>query len=319
MSDSNWRGVTGTSDAQRPMQQERQHGVNVATPGVLAKLRLSAELVTFSHTVFALPFAFMGMLMAARGLPSLRAILLITAAMVGARTAAMTFNRLADERFDRLNPRTAGRPLPSGRMTRSWAAGMLFLSSALFVGAAAALNTTCLVLSLPALAVILSYSLTKRFTPLTHFHLGTALGLAPIGAWIAVTGSIEPAALVLGLAVALWTAGFDIIYACQDVEFDRKVGLHSLPARAGIAGALAISSILHALMVLALLSLPFLSDLGLAYFAGALAAAAALVVEHRLVRPGDLSRVNAAFFTANGFVSVGLMAATAIDIYLPRL
>ncbi len=282
------------------------------------RLRLSAELVSFSHTIFALPFAFMGMLMAARGLPPLRTILLITLAMVGARTAAMTFNRLADERFDRLNPRTAGRPLPSGRLNRSWAGGLLALSTVVFVVAAGGLNRTCLYLSLPALAVILSYSLTKRFTPLTHVHLGAALGLAPIGAWIAVTGVIEPAAIVLGTAVALWTAGFDIIYACQDVVFDRSAGLHSLPARIGIASALKGSAILHVFMVLALISLPLLSDLGPIYVAGALAAAAALVVEHRLVRPGDLSRVNAAFFTANGFVSIGLLAATAADIFVRR-
>lgn len=282
--------------------------------GLLERLRLSAELVAFRHTVFALPFAFMGMLLAQRGLPGWPVIGLVTLAMVGARTAAMSFNRLADQRFDSANPRTAGRPLPSGRMGRPWAVGLLVASSALFVAAAAGLNRLCLYLSPLALALILTYSLSKRFTPLTHLHLGVALGLAPVGAWIAVTGRIDAAPLILGLAVTLWTAGFDIIYACQDVEFDRKAGLHSLPARLGVAPALKISSILHALMVIALAALPFTTRLSVAYVAGVVAVAVILVVEHRIVRPDDLSRVNAAFFSANGWISVGLLGATLVDL-----
>jgi len=283
------------------------------------RIRLSAELVAFHHTIFALPFAFMGMLLAAGGLPSARTLLLVTLAMVGARTAAMAFNRLADEKFDRLNPRTAGRPLPSGRMSRAWAVGLLAAAAALLVASAAALNPLCLYLSPLALGLILSYSLTKRVTPLTHFHLGASLGLAPVGAWIAVTGSFRMAPLLLGAAVTFWTAGFDIIYACQDVEFDRRTGLHSLPARFGIATALRISSLLHVLMVATLAVLPLAVPLGAAYLAGVAVVGIILVIEHRLVRPDDLSRVNAAFFTANGWVAMGLLAATAADLFLGPL
>jgi 4-hydroxybenzoate polyprenyltransferase len=280
------------------------------------RIRLFGELVAFQHTLFALPFAFMGMLLAAGGVPTPRVVALIALAMVGARTAAMTFNRLADERFDRLNPRTAGRPLPSGRLPRSWAVGLLVASAALFVAAAAGLNRLCLYLSPAALAVILTYSLTKRATALTHFHLGASLGLAPVGAWIAVRGELDAAPLLLGLAVALWTAGFDIIYACQDADFDRTAGLRSLPARAGVARALQVSAVLHLLMLAVLLALPAAIPLGWAYGTGVLAVAAILAFEHAIVRPGDLSRVNAAFFTANGWVSVGLLTATVADLAL---
>jgi 4-hydroxybenzoate polyprenyltransferase len=282
----------------------------------MARARLSAELVTFQHTIFALPFAFMGMLLGAEGLPTPRQIVLITLAMVGARTAAMSFNRLVDHRFDKLNPRTAGRPLPSGRMSKGWAVSLLVLSSALLVAAAAGLNKLCFFLSPVALVIILTYSLTKRFTSLTHIHLGAALGIAPIAAFIAVRGNVEAGPVVLGLAVLFWTAGFDLIYSCQDVDFDRQIGLHSLPARLGIARALKLSSLLHLLMVAALASLPWLLPLGWGYGAGVAAVALLLVYEHRLVKPDDLSRVNAAFFSANGWISVGLLAATAADIWI---
>lgn len=283
---------------------------------VAERLRLSAELVTFQHTLFALPFAFMGMLLAADGQPTLHQGLFITLAMVGARTAAMAFNRLADERFDRLNPRTASRPLPSGRLSRAWAIGLLAAATALFLASAAALNRLCLLLSPLALAIVLTYSLTKRFTTLTHLHLGASLSLAPIGAWIAVTGELALPSIILGSAVMLWTAGFDIIYACQDVEFDQRAGLHSLPARLGIARALRLSSLLHALMVIALLGLPLTLPLGWPYGIGVVVVALILAVEHRLVRPGDLRRVNAAFFAANGWISVGLLVATAVDLFV---
>ena len=282
----------------------------------MGRIRLSAELVAFRHTIFALPFAFMGMLLAAGGVPSPRQIVLVTLAMVGARTAAMAFNRIADERFDRLNPRTAGRPLPSGRMRRPWAVGLVMGASTLFVGSAAMLNSLCLHLSPLALGLILSYSLSKRVTSLSHFHLGASLGLAPVGAWIAVTGQLDVAPLVLGAAVMLWTAGFDIIYACQDFEFDRSMGLQSLPARLGIGPALRISSLLHVLTVIALALTPLAVSLGRAYLAGVVLAGLILIFEHRLVRPGDLARVNAAFFMANGWISVGLLVATALDMLL---
>ncbi len=283
---------------------------------VAERLRLSAELVTFQHTVFALPFAFMGMLLAAEGRPAFHQVLFVTLAMVGARTAAMAFNRLTDERFDRLNPRTAGRPLPSGRLSRTWATGLLAAATVLFLVSAAALNRLCLLLSPLALAIVLTYSLTKQFTTLTHLHLGASLSLAPIGAWIAVTGELALPPIILGSAVMLWTAGFDIIYACQDVDFDRRTGLHSLPARLGIARALRVSSLLHALMVVALLGLPLTLPLGWPYGIGVAAVALILAVEHRLVRPDDLRRVNAAFFAANGWISIGLLVATAVDLFV---
>jgi 4-hydroxybenzoate polyprenyltransferase len=280
----------------------------------LGRLKLYAELVAFHHTIFALPFAFMGMILAAGGSPRWRQASLVTLAMVGARTAAMAFNRIVDERFDKLNPRTAGRPLPSGRMKRTWALGLLVLAVSIFVTAAALLNRLCLLLSPVALAIVLTYSLTKRFTFLTHFHLGASLGIAPIAAWIAVTGKPAWPPILLGIAVLLWTAGFDIIYASQDVDFDRHAGLHSLPARFGIAASLRVSSALHVLMFASLLALPATMDLGWAYRIGVLAVAGILVFEHSIVRPDDLSRVNAAFFAANGWISVGLLAATAIDL-----
>jgi 4-hydroxybenzoate polyprenyltransferase len=273
-------------------------------------------MVAFKHTIFALPFALMGMMLAAGGLPRFSTIALICLAMVGARTAAMAFNRIVDQRLDRMNPRTAGRPLASGRLSRGWAAGVLGAAIALFVLSAGSLNRLCLYLSPLALVIILSYSLTKRFTPLTHFHLGASLGLAPVAAWIGVTGEIDLPPLILGLAVTLWTAGFDIIYACQDLEFDRQAGLHSLPVRVGVPGALRLSAVLHALMVIALATLPLTTPLNLAYTIGVVAVAVILVIEHRLVRPDDLSRVNAAFFTANGWISVGLFVATLIDLVM---
>jgi len=281
---------------------------------LLGRLKVASELVTFQHTIFALPFAFMGMILAAGGWPGPSKVFFVTLAMVGARTAAMSFNRIADERFDRLNPRTASRPLPSGRMSRRWALGLLAVSIVVFVSSAAALNRLCLYLSPIALAVILTYSLSKRITSLTHLHLGASLGIAPIASWIAVTGAPSWPPVLLGLAVAFWTAGFDIIYACQDVDFDRSAGLRSIPARLGIPRALLLSSVLHVLMVGALLVLPALVPLGWFFGAGILGVSVVLIIEHRLVRPNDLSRVNAAFFTANGWVAVGLLAATVLDI-----
>jgi len=284
------------------------------TGGALRRLGVYAELVAFQHTIFALPFAFMGMILAARGWPGARPFTLVTLAMVGARTAAMSFNRIADARFDRLNPRTAGRPLPSGRLSRRRAVALLAASVAVFITAAAALNRMCLLLSPVALAVILSYSLTKRFSSLSHLHLGASLGIAPIASWIAVTGRPEWTPVILGLAVAAWTAGFDIIYACQDVEVDRRLGLHSLPARFGIPAALRMSSGLHLLMVALLVALALSATLGWAYLAAVVLVAGILYYEHRVIRPDDLSKVNIAFFTANGWISVGLLAATIVEI-----
>ncbi len=274
------------------------------------------SMIKFQHTLFALPFAFVGALLAAGGLPALRQAGWILGAMVGARSAAMLFNRIADLEFDRRNPRTAGRPLVTGELSLGYARAALGTSIVLFFVSASMLNRLALGLAAPALLLILSYSLAKRWSWLTHLHLGASLGLAPLGAWIAVRGSIDAAPLLLALAVTSWVAGFDVIYACQDVEFDRREGLHSAPLRFGVARALALSSALHVLTVLLLLAMAPLLALGWPWLAGVAGTAALLVYEHRLVKPHDLSRVNQAFFTVNGCVSFLILAATATDLWL---
>ncbi|HKY31688.1 MAG TPA: UbiA-like polyprenyltransferase [Candidatus Polarisedimenticolia bacterium] len=284
--------------------------------GAGRRARLTGELVAFPHTIFALPFAIIGMLLGSGGRPTLWQVVWIVLAMVGARTAAMSFNRIADRRLDALNPRTAGRPLPSGRMPSGTAWVVLALSVALFIGAAAALSLLCLALSPVALGIVLGYSYTKRFTSLSHLVLGMSLAIAPVGAWLAVAGPASWAPVVLAGAVVSWTAGFDIIYACQDVSFDRSHGLRSIPARLGIAPALRISSALHASMVLLLLALPLAapgSGLGILYLAGVIVVAGVLLYEHSIVKPDDLSRVNLAFFTLNGWVALLLCGAVIIE------
>jgi 4-hydroxybenzoate polyprenyltransferase len=297
-------------------------------PGVLAaasqRARLTGELVAFPHTLFALPFAVIGMFLGAGAPPSAWQALWIVAAMVGARTAAMSFNRIADRAIDAANPRTAMRPLPSGRMGTGWAWGVLAAAVALFVSAAAALSPVCLMLSPVALAIVLGYSYTKRLTPLSHLVLGLSLAIAPVGAWIAVSGPWASGAwaapVLLAGAVLTWTAGFDIIYACQDVGFDRTHGLQSIPARLGVARALAVSSALHAVMVALLVALPWALagrvTLSGIYYCGVALTAGVLVHEHRIVKPDDLSRVNRAFFTLNGWVSIVLCTATLMDILM---
>jgi len=280
------------------------------------RVSLTAELVAFPHTLFALPFAFMGMLLAVGGWPGLHEVIWISLAMLGARSAAMSFNRIADRRFDAENPRTRSRPLPSGRLGVSWALAVLVASCALFFLSAWSLGPLCMALSPLALAIVLGYSMTKRFTWLTHAWLGLGLAVAPVGAWIAVGGPLSPVPVLLALAVVCWTAGFDIIYACQDVGFDRERGLRSIPARFGVARALAISSLLHLAMVAALMGVALTARLGAVFYAGLAATAGVLLYEHRIVRPDDLSRVNLAFFTLNGWVSVVLFLATALDLAL---
>jgi len=279
-------------------------------------LRATLSMIKFQHTLFALPFAFTGAALAAGGTPTPRQIVWIAGAMVGARSAAMVWNRIADLRFDRLNPRTASRPLVTGELGLPFAFGFLAASIALFFASAAMLNRLSLVLATPALALILFYSHAKRFTWTTHLFLGASLGLAPLGAWVAVRGTVDVAPLLLGAAVAFWVAGFDIIYSCQDVEFDRREGLHSIPRRFGIAAALRISSWLHVATIGLLVALPLLLPLGATYLSGVLAMAALLWYEHRLVRPDDLSRVNEAFFTVNGCVSFLFLVTTALDLLL---
>ena len=276
-------------------------------------VRAILSMIKFQHTLFALPFAFTGAILAADGWPSGRQIGWILGAMVGARSAAMVFNRIADLEFDRWNPRTAARPLVTGTLTLAQAWTFLAGGVLLFLLSAAMLNRLALLLAAPALAVILSYSYAKRFTWLTHLHLGAALGLAPVGAWVAVRGELGAAPLLLGLAVLLWVAGFDIIYACQDVGFDRAAGLRSIPVRFGIARGLVIARAFHVMMVTVLALLAWILPLGGAWLAGTAGAAALLLYEHRLVRPDDLSRVDQAFFTINGCLSFLVLAATVTD------
>ncbi len=283
-------------------------------PGLVAPLRVTLEMIKFSHTLFALPFALLAAFLAARGWPDPGTLVKIVLAMIGARSAAMAHNRLADRRIDAANPRTAGRALPSGALSVGFVRAFLVASATLFVVSAASLNRLTLLLSPVALALLLVYAYTKRFTALSHFVLGLCLALAPVGAWIAVRGSLEILPVLLGLAVLLWTAGFDVIYSLQDESFDRSAGLESIPARFGTQSALAISAALHFAMAGLLVAVWRLAGGGWIFGAGIAATVAALVYQHAIVRPGDLSRVNAAFFTANGFVSVTLALCGIADV-----
>ena len=291
--------------------------------GFFRKIALTLEMIRFEHSVFALPFALIGALLALRedgfARPSLvRDLLWIVVAMVAARSAAMAFNRLVDAHIDARNPRTAMRHLPAGLLGRGFATVFTAVSCVIFVLAAAMLNETCLWLSPVALALLFGYSYTKRFTSMSHVVLGICLGAAPAAAWIAIRGSLDPRVLTLTAAVALWTAGFDIIYSCQDYEFDRDEGLWSFPRQIGIARALTVARLMHIAMIVCLLVLGRSFDLGWFSLAGVAAVAALLVWEHTLVKPGDLSRVNAAFFTANGWVSVLFCLFWTADIALSR-
>ncbi len=273
------------------------------------------RMIKFSHSIFALPFAFSGAALAAaeRGI-SLAQISWIALAMVGARSAAMGFNRLADRHLDAANPRTAGRELPRGVVSPMAVALFVALSSAALVFAAWRLNSLCLYLSPLVLGVLFSYSLCKRFTWASHLVLGMSLGGAPLGAWIAVTGGFAWSPAILGLAVLLWVAGFDIIYACQDFEHDISAGLHSIPARFGIERALLIARLLHVLAVVAMLLVGRSAGLEIVYWIGVGAIAALLLYEHRLVRSDDLTRVNMAFFNLNAVISVLYLLFTLADL-----
>ena len=276
-------------------------------------------MIKIEHTLFALPFAFLGAVLAANGLPSPRQILWIVVAMVGARSAAMAFNRIADRHFDARNPRTATRALPAGLLSVGFVWAFTLISAAVFLLAAAMLNRLTLLLAPVALASVLLYSLTKRWTQFSHIVLGWCLSIAPTGAWIAVRGEIGSAIpLLLSLVVLLWTTGFDILYACQDYDFDRQEGLRSIPARVGIAPALWIARALHAGAFFALVWLYVLTGLGPLAFAGVIATGALLVYQHRLVRADDLGRLNAAFFTTNAFVSVILLVTFGSAVFLHR-
>jgi 4-hydroxybenzoate polyprenyltransferase len=294
------------------------HTDTAAAPlGFIERLRRTLDMIKFEHSIFAMPFALTGALLAWRELgfaidtPGLK-LLHIVLAMIGARSAAMTFNRILDAHIDAKNPRTAMRHIPAGQLSRRFAWGFLIASSLLFFFASAMLNPLCLALSPVALAVVLFYSYTKRFTSLAHVVLGISLGIAPSAAWIAITGSVDWRIAWLSVAVLFWTAGFDIIYACQDADFDRREGLHSIPARLGIARALWLSRAFHVITVGALLLLS--TSMRLSPWPVA-PVAALLIYEQSLVKANDLSKVNMAFFTVNGFLGLAYFAAMAIEVY----
>jgi 4-hydroxybenzoate polyprenyltransferase len=287
---------------------------------IKSKIAAYGRLVRFSHTIFAMPFALVSVALAWPSHPvTLHMLLWILVAMVGARSAAMGFNRIADRKFDALNPRTRAWELPRGTIKISEAIAVILISSLIFLYSAYQLNFVCFALAPVALAIIFFYSLTKRFTWASHLFLGLALSLAPMGAWLAVSGSSITldelkTPLFLGLAVLFWLAGFDIIYSLQDYEFDRRQGLHSIPVRFGIASALRLSGLFHLGTVLFLVLVGLSAQLGIVYWLGFLAVSAVLWWEHRIVRPDDLSRINRAFFDLNAYVSIGYLLTTVGDL-----
>lgn len=276
-------------------------------------------MIKFEHTLFALPFAFLGAVLAADGLPTWWQILWITVAMFGARSAAMTFNRIADRKIDAENPRTANRELPSGKLSLNFAWAFLIASIILFEIAAYSLNWLTFALSPVALASVLGYSYAKRFTAFAHLILGWSLAISPTAAWIAVRGAIDSEIpLLLSLLVMMWTAGFDVLYACQDFEFDRKAGLRSIPARFGIKNSLWIARIFHFQAFVVLLLLYFITDLGWLALIGVIATGLLMIYQHTLVKPNDLSRMNAAFFTTNAFVSIILFLTFGGAVFVTK-
>jgi 4-hydroxybenzoate polyprenyltransferase len=282
--------------------------------GLIVKLRTTLEMIKFEHSIFALPFALVGGMLAVRGWPTWREVFWLIVAMLGVRSAAMTFNRIADRKFDALNPRTRMRALPAGRLTLRFAVGFTVLSCALLVLAAGELSPLAFKLSPVVIAILLLYSYTKRFTLLSHLVLGICDGLAPVAAWIALRNSVSLSALLLGAAVAFWVGGFDLIYACQDIEFDRRVGIHSFPQRYGVAAALYGSIGCHFATLTLLVWVVRMERLGWIAAAGLALMAALLAYEHWIVRPCDLSRLNAAFFTVNGYISLLFFVTWGADI-----
>lgn len=277
------------------------------------------RLVKFSHSIFALPFALASAWLASGGLPPLRTLALIVLCAVAARTAAMGFNRLVDHKLDAANPRTAGRELPAGVLSPLAVSVFILVSTSIFVLGAWALSPLCASLSPIVLLVLFGYSYAKRFTYFAHLILGLALGLAPLGAWLAVRGNFEGdlwPPILLAAAVTLWVAGFDLIYACQDAQFDRERGLHSIPARFGLERALWLSRMLHAATATLLVAFGLRAELGAAWWIGVLLSGALFIWQHRLVSARDLARVDMAFFTLNGWIGVGLLAGLVADLSL---
>lgn len=285
---------------------------------VLRNLHVTLEMIKWEHSVFALPFALCGAMLAARGIPSGHSLLWIVVAMVSARSAAMAFNRLVDASMDAANPRTRTRALPSGTLSSSFVATFVLLSSAIFLVAACQLNRLAFTLSPVALLVLLLYSYTKRFTRWSHLVLGFALGIAPAGAWIAVRGSFDPRILLLTAAVTFWVGGFDVLYSCQDCEFDQQYGLHSIPRHTGVAAALWIARVFHLLMLILLLSFVLVFSLGKLALLGVAVVALLLAYEHSLVSADNLSKLDAAFFTMNGVISFVFFLFIAGDLLLLR-
>jgi 4-hydroxybenzoate polyprenyltransferase len=282
---------------------------------MMSRLRTYASFVRVGHSVFALPFALAGAVLAARHAPlTWTKVAWIFVAMVGARSAAMGFNRLADARTDALNPRTAGRELPTGRMSRREAVVFVLVSSAVFVGAASQLNVACLLLSPVALAIVFWYSLAKRFTTWTQLFLGLAMAVAPVGGWLAVGGGAGWEPWLLALAIGTWVGGFDILYACQDLDFDRSHRLHSIPARFGVRASLGISRAMHVATIAFLFALALVAPLGPLYFAGVLIVAGLLAYEQSLVSADDLSQVKRAF-DLNGYVGILYLVVLMVSLY----
>ncbi len=286
--------------------------------GMLARTRTTLEMIKWEHSIFALPFALTATLLAARGIPSWRTLLWILVAMVAARSCAMAFNRWADAELDAANPRTQSRAIPAGLLTRQFVLGFTALMALLFVLASAQLNRLTLYLSPIVLIVLLGYSYMKRLTRWSHLVLGIALGIAPSAAWIAVRGSLDPRIVVLTAAVTLWVGGFDVLYACQDFEHDRAVGLHSLPQAIGIPASFWTARIMHLSMMALLIWFGRLFHFGIAGWLGVAAAGLLLAYEHSIVSPRDLRRLNAAFFTMNGVIAMVFLAFVATDVWLQR-
>jgi 4-hydroxybenzoate polyprenyltransferase len=285
-------------------------------PGILSKTRTTLEMIKWEHSIFALPFALTATILAANGLPAQRTMGWILVAMVAARSAAMAFNRWADADLDAANPRTRSRALPAGLLSRRFVLGFTILAALVFVLASAELNRLTLYLSPLVLAVLLGYSYLKRVTRWSHLGLGLALGLAPTAAWIAVRGSLDPRILVLTAAVTLWAGGFDVLYACQDCEHDRAAGLHSLPQAVGIPAAFWAARAMHLAMLVLLVWFGALFQFRTLGWLGIAAAALLLAYEHSLVSPGNLRRLNAAFFTMNGVIATVFLAFVAADLWL---
>jgi 4-hydroxybenzoate polyprenyltransferase len=285
---------------------------------VLHSLRVTLEMIKWEHSIFALPFALCGAMLAASGFPGGHQLIWIIVAMIAARSAAMAFNRLADATIDAANPRTRTRALPAGQLSAGFVTTFVIVSCAIFVLAASQLNRLTLWLSPVALAVLLLYSYTKRFTRFSHLVLGFALGIAPAAAWIAVRGTLDPRILLLTVAVTFWVAGFDILYACQDYDFDRDAGLHSIPRYLGVARSLWVARIFHLIMLVFLGALVQGFGLGRLALVGIVVVAILLLYEHSLVKSNDLSRLNAAFFTMNGVISVVFAIFVGADLLLRR-